>query len=581
MDGERAATGDATSVDAALASLRGAAPAWSGTGLAERIDLLDRLSARVLAEADGMVAAAALAKGYPADSLWAAEDWSGGPWALLQHIDGYRRALRRIAAGGAPIAAGAVHRDGDGRTAVDVFPASGWDRLLLNGLSARVRLRPGVTPEQALASAGGAYRGQRPNPGVAAVLGAGNVAAITPLDVLHKLYSEGQVVAGKLNPVNGYLSPLLRRIFADFVAAGWVRFLDGGPEIGHYLVHHPDVDAVHLTGSAHTHDAIVWGTGAEAQRRRREGTPLLAKPISSELGGVSPCIVVPGRWSAADLRFQAELIVTSKLNNSGHNCIATQVIVLPEGWPGGPRLLAEIRNVLAGLPGRPGYYPGTDRRLRAVREAYPDAESLGPDGSWLLVPELAGTAGTAGDPGTGPLVCEEVFGTALGVVRLPAATTADYLRRAVDFANDQLPGTLGATVLIDPRTGRRERRAVTAAVHALRFGTVGINVWSGVGFLLGATPWGAYPGHDLAEIGSGVGTAHNTFLLADVEQTVLRGPFAPFPRGLVTGAPSLSPRPPYFVGNRTSLTTVRRITRFAARPSARQVPAIFASALRG
>ena len=58
----------------------------------------------------------------------------------------------------------------------------------------------------------------------------------------------------------------------------------------------------------------VFGTGEEATVRKAAGDPLLTKPITSELGGVSPTIVVPGRWSKRDLAYQAEHVVTQKLH---------------------------------------------------------------------------------------------------------------------------------------------------------------------------------------------------------------------------------------------------------------------------
>ncbi|MGW2264179.1 hypothetical protein [Streptomyces koyangensis] len=74
---------------------------------------------------------------------------------------------------------------------------------------------------------------------------------------------------------------------------------------------------------------------------------------------------------------------------------------------------------------------------------------------------------------------------------------------------------------------------------------------------------------------------HNAFLLEDVEKTVVRAPFAPAPRGLFTGSPSLSPRPPYYVTNRTGRTTMTRLTSYATDPRPTRLPGIFASALRG
>lgn len=37
----------------------------------------------------------------------------------------------------------------------------------------------------------------------------------------------------------------------------------GGGKEGAYLVNHPIVANIHLTGSAATYDAIVWGPGAK------------------------------------------------------------------------------------------------------------------------------------------------------------------------------------------------------------------------------------------------------------------------------------------------------------------------------
>ncbi|MGW6559302.1 aldehyde dehydrogenase family protein [Streptomyces hydrogenans] len=569
---------DIEALDRAVAELREGAGTWTATPLAERVGLLERLLPRIVDEAEEMVAVCARAKGYGPGSPWAAEDWAGAPWALAQTASAYLRVLRRIAAGEEPVAAGAA-RERDGRAVVDVFPATGWDGLLLNGFTAQVWTRPGTTADGVRSRAAGPYRDRPADPGVALVLGAGNVAAITALDILHKLYVDGQVVLAKMNPVNAYLRPHFERVFGEFVLRGWVRFVDGGAAEGAHLAAHEGVDSIHVTGSERTHDAIVWGTDERAEERRHADTPLNTKPFSSELGGVSPCVVTPGPWSAADFRFQAEHIVTSKMNNSGHNCVASQILVLPRDWDGTERLLAEIRQVLRELPARSDYYPGADRRLAAVRTAHPEAEAHGEGDCRLLVPDVPAAAVEGEDM----LLTDEVFGSALGVVRLPGDTPDAFLREAVAFANDRLPGTLGATLLVHPRTEKDHRAAVDAAVAGLRYGTVGVNCWSAIGFLLGYTPWGAYPSHTRRSIGSGIGFVHNAFMLADddIEKTVLRAPFAPAPRGLFTGSLSLSPRPPYFVTNRTGATTLKRVTRFTAAPSLAKLPGIFATALRG
>ncbi|MFJ7627870.1 aldehyde dehydrogenase family protein [Streptomyces sp. NPDC097595] len=563
---------DTSPLDLAVAGLRDRAGAWTATPLTERVALLERMLPRIAEAAPAMVADAAAAKGYAADSAWAAEDWVTAPWALAQTVSAHLHVLRRLAAGQDPVDRTAVRERG-GRVLVDVFPATGSDRLLLNGFTAEVWTLPGTTRAQALADAAGEYRGRQGSPAVALVLGAGNVPAITPLDIVHKLYAEGEVVLAKMNPVNAYLRPHFEKVFAEFIEKGWVRFVDGGADTGAYLTTHGGVDTIHVTGSERTHDAIVWGTDEQAERRRSEDTPLNDKPFTSELGGVSPCIVTPGPWSAADFRFQAEHIVTSKMNNSGHNCVASQILVVPREWDGTERLLAEIRRVLRELPPRADYYPGADDRLDAVVRAHPDAETHGEGACRLLVPDIT----DEGDP----MLDIEVFASALGVVRLPGADAPAFLRAATEFANDRLPGTLGATLIVHPRTERAHRHAVDEAVAGLRYGTLGVNCWSAFGFLLGYTPWGAFPGHSRQDIGSGVGFVHNAFMLEHVEKTVVRAPFAPAPRGLFTGSPSLSPRPPYYVTNRTGRTTMERLTAYTTDPKATRLPGIFASALLG
>ena len=104
-----------------------------------------------------------------------------------------------------------------------------------------------------------------------------------------------RVVILKVNPTQDALVPVYERALAPLIEPGFLRIVRGGGDVGAYLTSHAGIDHVHITGAAPTFDAIVWGTGAAATRRRREGRPQLKKPITAELGGVSPIIIVPGR----------------------------------------------------------------------------------------------------------------------------------------------------------------------------------------------------------------------------------------------------------------------------------------------
>jgi acyl-CoA reductase-like NAD-dependent aldehyde dehydrogenase len=340
-------------------------------------------------------------------------------------------------------------------------------------------------------------------------------------------------------------------------------------------VRHPGIDEIHITGSTHSHDAIVFGTGPEGEARRRRGQPLLAKPISSELGGVGPAIVVPGPWSPADIRYQAENLVTMKLHNGGCNCVAAQVLVLPREWEQREALLAEIRRLFAELPPRRAYYPGAADRWRSAIEAHPEAERFAGEVPRTLIAGL--------DPQNAGEMCfnTEFFGAVLGETSLPGTDAASFLDAAVEFCNTRLDGTLGASLLVHPHTQRELGDRLEQALARLRYGAIGVNVWNASAFLVAQCPWGAYPGNPLEDVGSGRGLVHNSFLLDSTEKTVIRGAFYPFPRSWAHGDASLLPRPPWFVTNHTAATTARRVAAFAVHPGWRHLPGIFLSALRG
>ena len=93
--------------------------------------------------------------------------------------------------------------------------------------------------------------------------------------MLYELLAFNRVVILKVNPTQDALVPVYERALAPLIEAGFLRIVRGGGEVGAYLTAHAGIDHVHITGAAPTFDAIVWGTGAAATRRRREGRPQL------------------------------------------------------------------------------------------------------------------------------------------------------------------------------------------------------------------------------------------------------------------------------------------------------------------
>lgn len=562
---EAAGSGAEPDLDGAIAELHAGAARWSQLSAMDRSRLLAAVHAAIPAHAERWVRAACAAKGLDPSSPLAGEEWTSGPYGLLEGSAALARSLAAIAAGRSPVDGHRVGTAPGGRVAVRVLPADARQAVLLHGFAAEVWMPPGVTSERVRAEAGlGALR-VRENGGVGLVLGAGNVTSIAPLDALYELVAHNRAVIVKLNPTLASLLDVYRAVLAPLIEADVVRVVAGDGAVGAYLSAHPGIDHVHITGSAATHDAIVWGTGEEGARRRAAGEPLLATPITSELGGVSPVIVVPGRWSRRDLRFQAEHVATMRLHNAGHNCIAAQVVIVSADWPQKEAFLAELRAVLDALPSRAPWYPGAQERVDRIVAAHPGAEVHGDN---VLLPTADADA------------CEsEYFAPVLGVVEL-AGTGERFLERAVSFANAELTGTLGANIVVQPRDRRAMGAAFDEALAELRYGTIAVNAWTAVGFLTAGAPWGAFPGGTLDDVGSGIGVVHNALLLDGPERTVVTGPFRPFPRSVLHGEWSLFPKPPWFVTARSAAQTGEALTRYAAKPSWVRLPAVFLAAFR-
>ncbi len=530
-------------LDEAITQLQTGARAWSLLTLSQRRALLLRVRATTAAVAEEWADAASTSKGLAPGHPLRGEEWLSGPYAALVAIDAYADTLAALAAGRSPIAGVKTGTAPGGRTVVHTSPLTATDRLLLSGYETEVWLEPGVTLAEARSAAGLAQRHPTDSGGVGLVLGAGNITSIPYLDVLYELMGFNRVAILKVNPTQDALVPVFERALAPLIEPGFLRIVTGGGDVGAYLTRHPDIAHVHITGSEATFRAIVPG---------------LSVPITAELGGVSPIIIVPGEWSRADLRYQAEHVVTMRLHNSGHNCIAGQVVILSRDWPQRAEFLDELRAAYDRAPARPVWYPNSSAKLDAARTAYPAVDSCG-DGSRLLIEASADGAEAESVETT------EYFSPVLGVVSLPGSGQ-EFLDGAVAHANDRLTGTLGANVLIDPATQSALGAGFERAIADLHYGTVAINAWTAFGFLTPTATWGAYPGGTLDDAPSGIGIVHNAFLLDRVERTVVRGPFRPFPRSATSAVRgyglSVLPKPPWFVTSRTGAAVCEGFTRF-------------------
>jgi acyl-CoA reductase-like NAD-dependent aldehyde dehydrogenase len=555
-------------LDAAVAGLKGRKGDWVKVTVAERIALVDELIHGFLGVADRWTAACLKAEGLDPSHPSAGEEALVGPYFVLRNLRLLKKSLQGIAAHGSPTIPGPVRTLPSGQVSARIFPQDLWDRLFYTGVTAEVWMEPGVTAADLRETQAVAYR-RKDAGGVCLVLGAGNVSSIGPMDALYKLFVEDRVVVYKVHPVNVYLGPLLEEGFRALVDRGFLRQVYGGAAEGAYLCRHADVDEIHITGSDKTYEAIVYGPGAEGEARKREDRPVLDKPITAELGNVSPVIVVPGPWSEGDLAYHAENLVTMLTNNAGFNCNATRVIVTHAGWSQREPLLSKLQEILGRVPTRKAYYPGAADRYNAFLGQHPEARVFGEgEGErlpWALIPGL--------DAARRDEICytTEAFAGIFAETPIAADSVAGYVEKAVAFANETLWGTLNATLLVHPKSlaDPAVAKAVETAITGLRYGTVAVNHWAAIGYGLVVTPWGAFPGHDRQDIQSGTGIVHNTLMFSRVEKSVVRAPFR------------VLPKPVWFATHRTAHRLTPKLSRFEAAPSLAKLPGIFSLALRG
>jgi aldehyde dehydrogenase (NAD(P)+) len=252
--------------------------------------------------------------------------------------------------------------------------------------------------------------------------------------------------------------------------------------------------------------------------------------VTSELGNVSPVLVVPARYSEREIDAAARNIVGMVVQNASFNCNAAKMIVTARGWPQREALLDRIRQVFAEAPTRIAYYPGARARFESLCKLAEGAARLdigdGENGKlpWTLFSGLDASLDSQ-------LFRTEPFCSIISEATVPADDALEFLPQATRFANERLWGTLSA-MLIAPSSVERDvvlARALDQAVAGLRYGTVGVNVWPAAGFGFAAPPWGGYPGSTLADVQSGIGWGHNAFLLENVEKVVVDGPLLSFP----------------------------------------------------
>jgi hypothetical protein len=555
-------------LDEILTRLHGAAQSFATLSIDGRIDLVNSMQDGYIKIAKRSVAAGCKAKGLNMEKPEAAEEWATGPLCVVRHLRMIRESLESIKkTGNTPI--GKIKRTIDQRLSVSTYPMSLIDGLIYKDVTGEIHMQSGITEEQLESTRARFYKQPRHNGKVVLVLGAGNIAAIPPMDVLTKMFNESKVCILKMNPVNAYIGPFIEEAFKDAINRNFLAVVYGGCDESKYLIQSDLVDEIHLTGSDKTHDAIVWGPpGPERAERMAKNQPRMKKPFTSELGCVTPVIVVPGPYQDKELAFQAEDITGCFTMNASFLCCCPVALVTAKGWQQREAFLDHMDKSLAEVPARKAYYPGASERWQACTEGRNNTSTHGQAEAdkmpWALIKGL--------DPDANETVYNnEPFCSVLTETTINTSDTIEFLERAVEFVNRKLWGTLTANMIIHPKSMKDPRiaEAVELAITRLQYGTVTINGFNGMSFAFATPPWGGYPGSTLTDIQSGRGWVHNASMLEGIEKAVLRFPLVSFPK------------PAWHPGHKTGHKLVPKVIELERYGSWLKLPGVVFAAMRG
>jgi aldehyde dehydrogenase (NAD(P)+) len=557
-----AAPTEQSKIDEAVAALKQRAVEFARLAPVAKAQLLRECIPRLLAGAPAWVVDGARVRG--ADP---SEEWLAGPTTTLRMFRLLARSLDQIAQAGKPALGRGSRRRADGRVEISLFPNSTLDALMYGGFTGHALLQAGVDERIARELQAEFYSHKDPEGGVSLVLGAGNVSSIPPMDVATKMFIEGFVCILKMNPVNEWVGPHLERALAPLIDRGYLRIVYGGADVGSYLCYHPLVDDVHITGSDRTHDAIVWGPpGPERDRRIAANEPVLTKPISSELGNVSPVAILPYQYSDAELWFQARNVVTMVFNNASFNCNAAKMLITATGWSQREKFLDMVAQGLAQAPTRKAYYPGAFERYERLLSGHANVERFGQGTAerlqWALV---RGVDGATDDP----LFRTEPFCGILSETSIGTTDPVEFMRTSTAFMNGRMWGTLSTTLVVPPKLEKDPAfsRALDQAILDLRYGTVSINHWPALCYAFGTMPWGGHPTATMKNIQSGLGWVHNTYMLGGIDKSVVRGPL------------TVSPYPAWFFDNPKTGKIAPAAADMEAAPSWLKLPGLLSKVL--
>ena len=439
------------------------------------------------------------------------EEWLGGPFASVFALQYYIETLKDI---NKPLDKKKFNKTNN---SYKVFPNKNIEKLFFPFISADLRFNKSLKYDEIEKYRGFSMR-YKHDPSVSLILGAGNVSCIPLLDAIYHMVTKRSTILLKLNPVNDYLLPVYEKIFQNFINKGYMVVTKGDVEVSKYMCSHKGIDHIHLTGSDETYENIVYGRNLTEEEKKLSTLPKKnSVSITSELGNVTPFIIHPGNWTNSQIKFQARKIVTAKLNNGGFNCISAQVVILPENWKHTDKLIMYIKQYMKNIDDRFSYYPNS---LSLLNKLEKDGNYTRENSDTCATPHL-----TREIKAYSKYETSEVWGTSIYFKKIISSDNKDYMQKVVDYCNETLWGNLGATVLFKKYKSKKNKEYINFYINNLRYGTVAINEWSAIGFIIPTLPWGGYPGNKDNDIQSGQDFVHNSLFFESPQNGIVYSKF--------------------------------------------------------
>lgn len=298
--------------------------------------------------------------------------------------------------------------------------------------------------------------------GVVAAIAPWNFPAILSMFKIAPALTAGCTVVLKPSPETTWDSYILAEAAIEAgLPPGVINIVNGGADIGQYLVAHPGIDKVAFTGStaAGRHIGRVCGE--------------MIRPVTLELGGKSAAIVLDD----ADVEQTVTGLATASLLNAGQTCYMSTRILVPQNMYS--TYLDAITAMASSLPiGDPldsNTYVGplvSDRQRQRVLSLIDQGLSEGGtittgggrpddiDQGFFVSPTVFGDVHNAST-----IAREEVFGPVLTVL------TYDSVDDAIALANDSAYGLGGTVWTADDDRGLAVARRVDT-------GSFGVNTFN-------------------------------------------------------------------------------------------------------